>query len=139
MRDRPINTASQDNKAMRGVKRACQACEVRFYDLLRKPIVCPSCGAQHTPAARPVVEAGARLASFAGKTSWRSKGFKRWDPTLPVADPEQDATAEAVAAEDVSEETASAVPEDDIVLEQEPDDGDVSGLVGHDVEQPKER
>lgn len=27
-----------------GVKRACPSCGARFYDLLRDPIVCPSCG-----------------------------------------------------------------------------------------------
>jgi hypothetical protein len=31
------------------------------------------------------------------------------------------------------------VADDEIVLEQEPDDADVSGLVDHDVEGPKEQ
>jgi hypothetical protein len=38
-----------------------------------------------------------------------------------------------VAAEDATE----AVADDDIVLEQDPDDGDVTGLVDH-AEEPKE-
>lgn len=29
-----------------GVKRICTSCGVRFYDLLRNPVVCPSCGAE---------------------------------------------------------------------------------------------
>ncbi|NIP75661.1 MAG: TIGR02300 family protein [Xanthomonadales bacterium] len=33
-------------KAEWGVKRVCTSCRVRFYDLMREPIVCPSCGAE---------------------------------------------------------------------------------------------
>ena len=45
-----MSTLSARSKAMRGTKRTCQACEVRFYDLARSPIVCPSCGdTLHTP------------------------------------------------------------------------------------------
>ena len=113
-------------------KRVCQACEVPFYDLARAPIVCPSCGAQHTPAAeRPPFVPGTSGASFTSKTGWRSKSYK------PVAVPEIEPVPEVVATDDQAEETevpAEAVAEDDIVLEQEPDDGDVSGLIDHDVE-----
>ena len=27
-----------------GIKRLCQSCGARYYDFLRSPIVCPSCG-----------------------------------------------------------------------------------------------
>lgn len=27
-----------------GVKRTCQGCSARFYDLLKSPILCPKCG-----------------------------------------------------------------------------------------------
>jgi uncharacterized protein (TIGR02300 family) len=125
-----MTTAMQDSKALRGTKRVCAACEVRFYDLAREPIVCPSCGAKHTPAARPVIELGAREA-HGGKTSWRSKAFRRPEPV-------PDAVQETAAAEDITEEAPGAAPEeDDVVLEQEPDEGDVSGLVQHDGADPK--
>lgn len=134
-------TASETSKALRGTKRVCHACEVRFYDLARKPIICPACGEQHTPEA--VRSAGSdRSSPSAGKTSWRSKGFKRPGPTPPVeADAEFVASPEVEAVEDAVEETADADAgaDDDIVLEQEPDDGDVSGLVDRDVEEPKDR
>lgn len=32
-----------------GMKRTCQSCGIRFYDLNRKPIVCPKCGAVNEP------------------------------------------------------------------------------------------
>lgn len=31
-----------------GIKRTCQHCGARFYDLARDPIVCPKCGHEHT-------------------------------------------------------------------------------------------
>ena len=33
-------------KADLGTKRACLACEMRFYDFNRSPIICPGCGAE---------------------------------------------------------------------------------------------
>ncbi len=34
-----------------GVKRVCQSCAVKFYDLKRSPINCPKCGARFNPEA----------------------------------------------------------------------------------------
>jgi uncharacterized protein (TIGR02300 family) len=129
-------TAIQDSKALRGTKRVCAACEVRFYDLMRSPIVCPSCGAEHEPAARPPIELDERGVPTA-KTGWRRKPFKRPDP-LP-ADREGTEAAEDTPEDSAEEGTpAPALEEDDVVLEQEPDEGDISGIVGHDAPGPKD-
>lgn len=32
-----------------GLKRTCQSCGVKFYDLEKDPIVCPKCGAEFDP------------------------------------------------------------------------------------------
>jgi uncharacterized protein (TIGR02300 family) len=32
-----------------GVRRVCQSCQARFYDLKRKPITCPKCEAVFDP------------------------------------------------------------------------------------------
>jgi uncharacterized protein (TIGR02300 family) len=124
-----MSIASERRKALRGTKRVCTTCETRFYDLLRDPIVCPSCGAHYTPAAQPVIEA--RAAPFTAKTGWRSRPFKR--PASPVAEPEL--ASQAAEVGDAVDESASAGREDDIVLEQEQDDADVSGLT--DVDAPE--
>ena len=62
---------------------------------------------------------------------------------LPDADAEIGVRPEATAGQELemaSEDTAAeADADDDIVLEHEPDDGDVTGLVDHDVEEPKDR
>jgi uncharacterized protein (TIGR02300 family) len=34
-----------------GTKRICHDCGTRFYDLLRGPVICPSCGAKLEPEA----------------------------------------------------------------------------------------
>ncbi len=34
-----------------GVKRLCQSCATKFYDLGRSPIACPQCGARFDPEA----------------------------------------------------------------------------------------
>jgi len=32
-----------------GAKHRCTSCDKSFYDMLRNPIICPSCGAEHVP------------------------------------------------------------------------------------------
>ena len=115
-------------------KRACQTCETRFYDLAREPIVCPSVERSTQPQCAPAVSA--RVASPTGRTGWRSKADRPCKPPLPVSDQED---TEPEVAQDTAEETSGTVPEDDLVLEQEPDDPNVTDLIGHDIEEPKER
>jgi len=110
-------------KALRGTKRGCHACAARFYDLAREPIVCPSCGAHYVPDAPP-------MAAEAGRRARNSK---------PPA-PEPDAAPEAASTEDANEGAVIPVPSDDLVLEEEPDEADISGLLGHrEADDPKER
>lgn len=129
-----MTTLSEATKAKRGTKRVCLSCEVRFYDLARSPIVCPACQAVFTPVEQPVVQA-----RVAGKPGWRPTS-KRAPPMVPPADLEPSAAAEIEVADDVIEEPADAASEseDAVILEQEDDDGDVSGFIDHDVEAPKE-
>ncbi len=37
------------SKAEWGLKRTCQSCGARFYDLLKMPITCPKCDAEYDP------------------------------------------------------------------------------------------
>jgi uncharacterized protein (TIGR02300 family) len=120
--DISMSTASERRKTLRGTKRVCTRCEVRFYDLARNPIVCPSCGAHYTPAAQPVIDA--RAAPFTAKTGWRSRPFKR--PEAPLAEPEL--LSQVVEVGHAVDESASAGVEDDFVLEQEQDDAEAPRL-----------
>jgi uncharacterized protein (TIGR02300 family) len=128
-----MSTMSACRRTMRGTKRTCQVCEIRFYDLARTPIVCPMCGGDYAPPAEPVVQATKRSGPFANKTGWRSQPFKRTQPVLPAADVTPIDPSDSLAVGDEAEETAAELSEDGIVIEQEPDDGDVLSLVDHDA------
>ena len=131
-------TATNSDKAARGTKRTCQACEVRFYDLLRDPIVCPSCGALYV-LAQALADVGARKA-VTGRAAWRH-GAKRPAQVEPPQDTTIAASTETDGTEDIeaaSDEVASASPEDETVLVEQDDESDLAGLVEL-VENPKER
>jgi hypothetical protein len=107
-----MSTVHARRKAMRGTKRTCQACEVRFYDLGRSVIVCPMCGANYTPPAEPAVRATARAAPFAGKTGWHRQPLKRALPAPPVAEAMPSDRFAAAAADEEIEEAATVESED---------------------------
>jgi uncharacterized protein (TIGR02300 family) len=120
-------------KALRGTKRVCLGCETRFYDLARDPIICPACGVQHVPDTPQAP--GARAARFTDKTGWRSKTFKA--PEREPGDAQDDAPEVIAADDDAPEEEALAPdPGEDVVLDEEADEGDLSDLVDH--RDPKE-
>jgi uncharacterized protein (TIGR02300 family) len=131
-------TATNSDKAARGTKRTCQACEVRFYDLLRDPIVCPSCGALYVLAVQALADVGARKA-VAGRAAWRHSA-KRPAQVEPPQDTAIAASTETEGTdiEAASDEVASASPEDETVLVEQDDESDFAGLVEL-VENPKER
>jgi uncharacterized protein (TIGR02300 family) len=133
-----MTTTTLSNKEDRGTKRVCLACEVRFYDLKRDPIVCPSCGGHFTPVALAAVALGTRKTPVA-KSAWRQRVERPGvaEPTLDVDNPAPAETADAADIEATSEETANASPDDDTVLvEQDGDDSDVTDLVELDLEDP---
>src|SRR5262245_41673084 len=120
-------------KALRGTKRLCQACAARFYDLSREPIVCPSCGAHYVPDAPPMApEVGTRAARFTDKTGRRGRPLKH-------ADPESDGEAEGAPTADGNEEPLVPSSNEHAMLDEEPDEADISGVVGHDELNPEER
>jgi uncharacterized protein (TIGR02300 family) len=131
-------TATNSDKAARGTKRTCQACEVRFYDLLRDPIVCPSCGALYVLAVQALADVGARKA-VTGRAAWRHSAKR----PAQVEPPQDTAIAagsetEGTDIEAASDEVASTSPEDETVLVEQDDESDFAGLVEL-VENPKER
>jgi uncharacterized protein (TIGR02300 family) len=124
-----MSTIDARRKALRGTKRTCQSCEVRFYDHAHNPNVCPACGAHFTPPTEPAVQAKAR-APF-GKTGWRSQPPRRVSPTLPDAEAMPSDRLDAEAVDEEIEEAATVESEDDTVLEPQHDDTEGSGLVNH--------
>lgn len=87
-----------------GTKRTCQSCGAPFYDLNKKPIVCPKCGANYD------IESQARPKRAAAvKTEEKSKRAK-----LPVAPIEED-----VIDVDLGDEDDVFIEEDDIEGEED--------------------
>ena len=94
-----------------GIKRTCHSCGIRFYDLLRDPIVCPNCGAEFEP------EALLRTRYSRAVTSEREETVKQ----AQVRAPEVDAADEEV--EVVQEEPAEDGEEED---EQTPNEDEAA-------------
>jgi hypothetical protein len=104
------------------------ACETRFYDLARERIICPSCGEEYALVVGVAT-------SPTGKTAWRRKAVKQSKPPLSKSDRAE--TLPGVAS-DVADAPDTGHGDDDLVLEQEPDETDVTHLIEH-VEEPTER
>ena len=56
-------------KASWGIKRTCQSCAARFYDLNKSPIKCPKCGREHDREDFVKVRRGRAAAAAAAATS----------------------------------------------------------------------
>ena len=96
-----------------GLKRACQSCGAKFYDMARSPIVCPKCGATFDP-----------------ETLLKTRRPKAAAPAVakPVAPPEPAEAEEAAEGEaKEEEEEEEAVMEDTSELGSE--DEDVADVV----------
>lgn len=93
-------------KAEWGLKRTCQSCSAKFYDMNRSPIVCPKCSAVFDPEA--LLKARRSKAPAVAKPAPVDE--------VDTADPEV-----AVDADD-KEEEEEAVMEDTSELGQDSDD-----------------
>jgi len=95
-----------------GMKRTCQSCGSRFYDLLRSPIICPKCGAEFDPLAN--------LRPRRGRGAAEAKERREREAAVPeevaavVPDEELVEEAEAETEEEDIIEDASELGEDDV-------------------------
>lgn len=116
-----------------GVKRICQSCNTRFYDLMRDPILCPSCGAtfdvvalakpkriKPEKAAKPVVEPEAET----------DDEIVDDDDLVEADDDSDDDDADTVVAadDDGDDDEDLADFDDDALLEDDDDDGDLDEI-----------
>ncbi len=125
-------------KAERGTKRTCQntGCGARFYDLNHSPINCPVCGTGYNLA----VTAAAIAAAAALEKAARKATVKK-----PVFVEPEAVADDVVAADDADvpaiegEEDDAAPAADETFLEEEEEEGDVSGIIGGVSEGEEER
>ena len=128
-------------KAERGTKRTCQnsECGSRFYDLARKPIVCPICETVYELGSTPA-ELEAEQAEIAEKAARKAKR-----PEVEAVEPAEAADL-AVGEEDIAVEDVEVVEQDiageadDTFLETDEEEagGDVSGIIGGPVAEGEE-
>jgi uncharacterized protein (TIGR02300 family) len=126
------------SKPARGIKRVCQSCGTRFYDLGRTPIVCPSCQTVYQ-----VTQPTSRRGERAQAPETREKEEEEVE-VVPMEGPEtisleeveeagEDAVVEDEEIVDLGEDEAEipAAGEDDTFLEEPEGDeeADVSGIV----------
>jgi uncharacterized protein (TIGR02300 family) len=89
-----------------GQRRVCQTCQGRFYDLKRKPIVCPKCQAVFEPTA-PHKPKRSRASTKESQPKAFLEGF-----------------------EDIDLETEEILPGEDVLIEDPDDLGDADDVVG---------
>jgi uncharacterized protein (TIGR02300 family) len=125
------------SKPARGIKRVCQSCGTRFYDLGRTPIVCPSCQAVYQ-VTQPTSRRGERapMPEVREKPQPEVKTVALEPETISLEEVEEageDAVTEDEEIVDLGEDEAGipAAGEDDTFLEEPEGDeeADVSGIV----------
>jgi uncharacterized protein (TIGR02300 family) len=100
-------------KAAWGVKRTCQGCGARFYDLQREPIICPKCATVYDPEASARTRRGRTTAAVA-KPAPRQPAPELAEATGEAAPELEEAGIEIAEdeGEDVIEDTED-LPEDE--------------------------
>jgi len=102
-----------------GVKRTCQNCGARFYDLSRDPIVCPVCSTVYEAERQPRARRGGGVVK--DETTSRPK-VSKVAAADELADNEIDEPAEIENAEDENESEANGDGDDLADLESEGQD-----------------
>ena len=116
-----------------GIKRQCQNCGAKFFDLNRAPILCPKCGATFQPAA--VTRAAPRAAAAVDDEADTE------NPNVELVSLEDaDAPDEkvAVVADDDIEIEDDDTADETFLEEEEGDADDVTALIDSDIEDDEE-
>jgi uncharacterized protein (TIGR02300 family) len=125
------------SKPARGIKRVCQSCGTRFYDLGRTPIVCPSCQAVYQ-VIQPTSRRGERapVPEVREKVEPEVETAALEPETISLEEVEEAGEDAAIDDEEIVDlgevdEEIPAAGEDDTFLEEPEGDeeADVSGIV----------
>lgn len=120
-------------KASWGIKRTCQSCSARFYDLNKSPIKCPKCGREHDredfvkvrrgrAAASAAATAAAAASAAAAAKALAAKNKKVEDAALD-GDELPDAEADDDALED-TDDLADEAEDIEVAVEDDKGEGD---------------
>lgn len=111
-------------KQARGIKRSCQSCDERFYDLEKTPILCPHCGAKYVIASSPAALAALQAEEKAARNRVKKA------PVPEEADGELPAVEGEEALADVEGDEAVADADETFLEEEEEEGGDMSNIIG---------
>ncbi|MBL8588427.1 MAG: TIGR02300 family protein [Methylobacteriaceae bacterium] len=116
-----------------GLKRQCQNCGAKFFDLNKSPIVCPKCAtvfvaAPTRAAARPAAAADDDEPAAAPATA----------EIVPLEEADGPAEKAVEGAEDDIDIDDEAGEDDAFLEEEEEEDDDVSDLIDGDIESDEE-
>jgi uncharacterized protein (TIGR02300 family) len=117
-----------------GMKRQCQNCGARFFDLNRSPIVCPKC---ETVFQAPAISRSAPRAAAVAEESDEADAAPVEIISLEDADAGDDKVA-ATATDDIEVEDDDTAADETFLEEEEDDPDDVSGLIDGDIEDDEE-
>jgi len=105
-----------------GKKVVCNNCEAKFYDLNRKPAICPHCGTEYQESSNELVATTAKQVFIDEVDTEADDNLVGSDASESIAD---------VAEMDIDDE----IDEDTISLEEsESDDSEISGAVDIDID-----
>lgn len=115
-------------KEKRGTKRQCQECDVKFYDLNKDPIICPSCGekfivASEAPVPKPVKEKVADKVKDEGELSSDSDAPEII--SLDEVEEEENAGEEIPDVDDVEVDDSVNADQQDTFLEEDDEDAKI--------------
>ncbi len=105
---------------LKGLKRICMSCGARFYDLNKKPIICPSCNTEYTGEIKVKARRG-RVADLADEE------VEDVVPEVVEAETEEvEADEETVSLEEIAEDEDADEDEiplnDDLTIDEDLDD-----------------
>ncbi len=115
-------------KASWGIKRTCQNCAARFYDLNKSPIKCPKCGREHdredfVKVRRGRATAAATAAAAAAAAAAKLAAVKNKKLEDSVGDDEAAIEADDGALED-TDDLADEAEDIDVNVEDDKGEGD---------------
>jgi uncharacterized protein (TIGR02300 family) len=124
------------SKPVKGIKRVCQSCGTRFYDLGRTPIVCPACQTVYQ-VTQPTSRRGERAAAPPEVREKEEPEVETAGPeTISLEEVEEAGADVAVEEEEIvdlgEEEAEIPAGDDDSTFLEEPEgdeEADVSGIV----------
>lgn len=115
----------------RGLKRICLNCSVRFFDLNKRPIICPECGTEFTGEVKIKARRGRIAADDATEDDQTSKATESDEDDIIEEEAEE---AETVSLEDVKESDDDNDDDDDLAddidadIDADIDDADLEDL-----------